>query len=712
MKYFNYQEQLLLWKKRQLLLQKKFADTPPGFSSEESENAAWQAWEEEYASYLENGRYKINDTPLPSVSLPLIGRETELDTVHDMLASSHTAFLYGIGGIGKTAIALQYIADHRHAYDHVLYVLTDKGISQAICDDTSISISGLKYDRKKYPVMRQYFREKIRILRELSEKKKILIVIDNMNVPADKDLRLFLELPCDKIITTRVNYAIVPETEKLPIKALAPKHWPNLISDYSDDLDPSTMDQLIHYAYQVHGHTLSLKMASVHASYGELPELLDTGFDITSLLSAFRLKENEWKALLFLSVLAPQGMEKEQFIRISGTSEKILLALRDYLLIDFIILNRTASQSTDCAENIAQSTGQTVIPADGSTLLRVHPLISEAVKRITPPTCTNCSSLLRGFATYLYGDGLKIGTWNRTYEENREMEPHIFSLYETFPDPAPWLGTAFEEIATFLWIQGYYDKALTYALKIYENVLDYYGPNHVMPGKEALRVAAVYHNHLDHDHALVWYQKGYDLLKAVTPQTFEVLDQLSIACVKLARGAGHHGDSEAYKKYSSEYRQIVDSILQFKNDHLTDMQKQRLEIKQYYFLLEEAKQALRNEHFAVFEKLCDSIAEWIDRTPNLGYRKVAFEELHVSLLIHKNQLDAAEKAARENVRSTLLYRGDKYKDYLSCLEVMADVLKLENKYAEALSVYEKILIHLQRDYPYEQKWINTIMNKI
>ena len=129
------------------------------------------------------------------------------------------------------------------------------------------------------------------------------------------------------------------------------------------------------------------------------------------------------------------------------------------------------------------------------------------------------------------------------------MEPHIFSLYETFPDPAPWPGTVFEEIATFLWIQGYYEKVLTYAIKIYENVLDYYGPNHVMPGKEALRVASVYHNHLDHDHALVWYQKGYDLLKAVTPQTFEVLDQLSIACVKLARGARHHGDSEAYKKY-------------------------------------------------------------------------------------------------------------------------------------------------------------------
>ena len=161
MKQLNYQEQLLLWKKSQLLLRKKYADTPPGFSSAEAEKAAWQAWEAEYALYLENGRCKINAAPLPSVSFPLIGREAELEAIHDMLVSSHTAFLYGIGGIGKTAIALQYIADHRHAYDHVLYALTGKGISQAICDDTSISISGLRYDRKKYPVLRQYFREKI-----------------------------------------------------------------------------------------------------------------------------------------------------------------------------------------------------------------------------------------------------------------------------------------------------------------------------------------------------------------------------------------------------------------------------------------------------------------------------------------------------------------------------------------------------------------------
>lgn len=186
----------------------------------------------------------------------------------------------------------------------------------------------------------------------------------------------------------------------------------------------------------------------------------------------------------------------------------------------------------------------------------------------------------------------------------------------------------------------------------------------------------------------------------------------SRACGKLAREFSHRKDSEAYVKYTAEYRQILDSLLQRETAPLSDIQRQHLELKQHYLFLEEAKNALSDGQIAVSTKLYDSIAEWLDRQPDLGYRKVAFEELHISLMIHANQLDAAEKAARENVETTRLYRGDKYKDYLSCLEVLADVLKLEGKYTEAISVYEQILIHLQKDYPYEQTWIDTIMGKI
>lgn len=695
MKYFDYQEHLLLWEKNQLLLQKKYADTPPGFSSDQAHDTAWQKWNAEYASFLENSRYRINDTPLPSAPVSFTGREEELTAVHEMLVSFKTAFLYGMGGIGKTSIALQYMADYGHLYEHVLYVLADKGIVHAICDDTAISISRLIYDRKKYPVLRQYFKEKLGILNELCEKHNILIVIDNLNTPEDKNLHSFLDLPCHKIITTRINYTFIPKAEKLFISALAPEHWENLIAGYSSHLTPPEMERLIHYAHQVNGHTLSLKMASVQASYGEFSEAPDTEFNVTSLLSSFRLKKTELKTLLYLSVLAPQGMEKELFVQLSGTSDKTLQVLRDYLLIDFISLCRADDREA------------------GATLLRVHPLIAEAVKKIMPPTCINCSHLLRGFEAYLYGDDLgEIGTWNRSYEENRRMEPHIFALYETFPDPAPWLGTAFEEIVTFMWVQDYYDEALSYALKLYENVLDYYGPNHVMPGREALRVAAVYHNRVDYDNALTWYRKSYDMLKAVTPQSYDVLDQLNIVCGKLARDAKRRNDPVALKKYSDEYQQILDFFFKLKPDALSDKQKQRIELKWYYFYANGAVYALHDGNIALAKKFFTSIEEWASGQQNLGYRTNILDEIKISLLIHENQLEDAEKAARTFVKSTLMYRGDKYKDYLSKLELLADILRMENKASEAHSLYVKILVHLQSDFPYEQSWISSVMNKL
>ena len=145
---------------------------------------------------------------------------------------------------------------------------------------------------------------------------------------------------------------------------------------------------------------------------------------------------------------------------------------------------------------------------------------------------------------------------------------------------------------------------------------------------------------------------------------------------------------------------------------LPAFQKQRFSMKQNYVLLEEAKHALREGRIAISRELYATIETWMKSREDLGYRKTAFKELQIALLIDENRLAEAEKAARENVQSTLLYRGEKYKDSLSQLEILADVLALEKKSAEAFSIYEKILIHLQRDYPYEENWIQKIMDHL
>lgn len=684
MKDFNYRELFLQWKKRLLILQEKYADTPPGFSSEEEEKVAWKVWEEEYERFIEEERPAIEDVALPAFSFPLIGRDEELAAAERILASYHTAFLYGIGGIGKTAIVLSYIAGHRSSYDHILYIVAGKGILEAVCDDAFLPISTLRYDQKRYSSRRQYFREKLDALKKISESKRMLIVIDNMNAPADRDLRQFLELSCDKIITTRINYETVPEEEKLAVGSLKTQYWPELIGVYSNNLDSSKTERLLRYGQQVKGHTLSMKMASAQASCKDAAEQPAGSHDITDLLSSFRLKKKELEALLYLSVLAPQGMEKDLFCLVSGVSEQTLTSLQNYLLIDVF-----------------------------GSVLRVHPLIAEAVKRILPPTCVRCSRLLRGFEEYLYGETAGIGTWHRTYEENRALEPHVLALYEAFPRPAPRLATAFEEIATFLWVQGYYEEALSYAIKIYESVMGYYGPDHVLSGREALRVAAVYHNSVDHDNALLWYQKGYELLKAAKPRNFEVMKQLSTACTKLAREYSHRRDTEAQKKYADEYRQIFQDMMGLYGANLAGHEKEAVLLQHLYFLVEEAKHALREGRVGDAQRIYASIEKWMEgREEDLAYRKAPVKELQIELLLRENRLEEAEAAARESVQTALMYRGEKYKDYLAGLETLADVLALENKTAEACSIYEKILVRLQRDYPYETKWCRNIEERI
>ena len=97
---------------------------------------------------------------------------------------------------------------------------------------------------------------------------------------------------------------------------------------------------------------------------------------------------------------------------------------------------------------------------------------------------------------------------------------------------------------------------------------------------------------------------------------------------------------------------------------------------------------------------------------SLRYRESGFQEVYIEILIRTNELEEAEKIAREGVSSALLYRGEKYKDYPSRLETLADVLSLEKKTAEAFSIYETILTRLQRGYPEEREWARKIMDKM
>ena len=90
-----------------------------------------------------------------------VGRERYLTRIEEILAEkSGPAVLYGIGGIGKTAIARAYVRRHQEEYDSVLFLSCDIGFSPLLCDDIRVAVSNLHYSKDKYGSKKQYFKEK------------------------------------------------------------------------------------------------------------------------------------------------------------------------------------------------------------------------------------------------------------------------------------------------------------------------------------------------------------------------------------------------------------------------------------------------------------------------------------------------------------------------------------------------------------------------
>ena len=141
-------------------------------------------------------------------------------------------------------------------------------------------------------------------------------------------------------------------------------------------------------------------------------------------------------------------------------------------------------------------------------MISLHPIIAEAAAKIFRPSPVNCSCLLKGMERYLNGESTeKKNTWGRTHLENQSLEPYVLSFVKAFPQPVPWLASAFDEMVTFLWIQEYFPEAEAYSLDLFAAVESYYGECHQLTGQMALRTAAVYYNEMKFSEAGEWYIK-------------------------------------------------------------------------------------------------------------------------------------------------------------------------------------------------------------
>ena len=184
-----------------------------------------------------------------------IGRKREKAEIEKILKDNQIVILSGIGGIGKSILAEDYILDHREEYDNIILTSMTEGLVELVCDDNKIALSNFQI--KEDESLKAYAKRKLKKLRELCN-EKTLFLIDNMDtIDFDEDewiWRELLSMNLKIIVTSRIaewSYPVVKISE------LENNEKIMLFKKYCDSEEDEYIEKIIEI---VQGHTALIEL--------------------------------------------------------------------------------------------------------------------------------------------------------------------------------------------------------------------------------------------------------------------------------------------------------------------------------------------------------------------------------------------------------------------------------------------------------------------
>lgn len=141
---------------------------------------------------------------LPAVQDFFVGRENEIEEIHRMLSENRILFLNGIGGIGKSELAKHYADAYRAEYDTIIFAPYVSDVNMLLQDDMAIPL----HNFSRYPEEKpeDYCARKLRKLQDFCT-ERTLFIVDNLDREDDPDLSKLLDLECQLLITTRMDFS-------------------------------------------------------------------------------------------------------------------------------------------------------------------------------------------------------------------------------------------------------------------------------------------------------------------------------------------------------------------------------------------------------------------------------------------------------------------------------------------------------------------------
>ena len=154
---------------------------------------------------------------LPAVQDFFVGRENEIEEIHRKLSENRILFLNGIGGIGKSELAKHYADTYRAKYDTIIFAPYFSDVNMLLQDDMALPL----HNFSRYPEEKpeEYCARKLRKLQELCG-ERTLFIVDNLDREDDPDLSKLLDLECQLLITTRMDFSDYGYGQQLYLDAL------------------------------------------------------------------------------------------------------------------------------------------------------------------------------------------------------------------------------------------------------------------------------------------------------------------------------------------------------------------------------------------------------------------------------------------------------------------------------------------------------------
>ena len=369
----------------------------------------------EIATEEEEGYLIDNNITVTTSNSYYISRKDKLSEIRQHLENYHIAYLYGIGGIGKSETAREYAEKYRDYYTTIQLSLYSTDLKSVI--------AGLKssYDNKN----RKYFEKDIDIRYEIKlgllskamiNNERTLLIIDNYNVEPDSDeykrnvevMKDLKKLHIHILFTTRTSPN--DDKTKIDIEELSKEELRRMFfainpKDKDKKERIAQVDELIETAYR---HTLTVDLVAHQTAkieeYGKktladyIEILQKSGMNSGINVAVYNNKdENEKSAVIFEHIKALFNLssltDKERYIMVNAC----LLPLSGMPVAEFETFidleNHPDSESSDgwgedsTITNLVKSGWMKRID-NGVSRIALHPLVAEVVANELQPKIT------------------------------------------------------------------------------------------------------------------------------------------------------------------------------------------------------------------------------------------------------------------------------------------------------------------------------------